>query len=206
MSFSGSVPSSPISAGQIVPVNWINAVENNFSSLNGYFFSPLFPESSGQVDTNTPGMLYAMGSGGAGTPIVEFPILQANGTATSARKYTRMTPPSYGGSLIIAGQYYMPVAGTAAFVLGVRVSAFATGGTVTAEAFATQVKGTITANTVANKWTAFSVTIPTGNVDSLVANIPVQIEFERLPTDSGDTEGGTVNFTSIGAYFNASGY
>lgn len=192
--------------GVTIPSTWGDEVNANFVALNGYFFSPLFPESSGQVDTNTAGMLYAMGSGVAGTPLVEFPILQANGTATSARKWTRTTPPSYGGSLIIAGQYYMPVAGTAAFVLGVRVSAFSTGGTVTAEAFATQVKGTITANTVANKWTAFSVTIPTGNTDSMLSNIPVQIEFERLPADAGDTEAGTVNFSSIGSYFNASGY
>jgi len=192
--------------GVTIPSTWGDEVNANFVALNGAFFVPLFPESSGQVDTNTAGMLYAMGSGVAGTPLVEFPILQANGTATSARKWTRNTPPVYGGSVVVSGQYYMPVAGSGAFVLGVRISAFSTGGTVTAESFGTQVKGTVTANTTANKWTAFSVTIPTGNVDSLLANIPFQVEIERLPTDSGDTEGGTVNLTSVGMYFNASGY
>ena len=194
------------STGIAIPSTWGDEINANFVALNNGFFVPLFPESSGQVDTNTAGMLYSMGSGVAGTPIVEFPILQANGTATSARKWTRSMPPAYGGSVVVQGQYYMPVAGSGAVVFGVRVSAFVSGGTVTAETFATQVKGTITANTVANKFTDFSVTIPTGNMDSLTAGTPVQIEFERLPTDIGDTEGGTVNITKLYLAFNLSGY
>lgn len=194
------------STGVTIPSTWGAEVNANFLALNGYFFSPLFPESSGQVDTNTAGMLYSTGTGVSGTPLVEFPILQANGTATSARKWTRTMPPAYGGSVIVAGRYYMSSAGTANFVLGVRVSAFSTNGTVTAEAFATQVKGTVTANTTANKWSAFSVTIPTGNADSVIAGDPVQFEIERLPADAGDTESGTVNITNLAVYFNASGY
>lgn len=194
------------SSGVTIPSTWGDEVNSNFVLINRYFFTPLFPESSGQVDTKTAAMLYATGTGIAGTPLVEFPVLQANGTATSARKWTRTMPPAYGGSVIVSGRYYMPVAGSANFVLGVRVSAFTTGGTVTAEAFGTQVKGTVTASTIANKWTAFSITIPTGNVDSVTAGDPVQIEFERLPTDAGDTEAGTVNIVNLAAYFNASGY
>ena len=192
--------------GQAIPSTWGDEVNANFAGLNGYFFSPLFPESSGQVDSNVAGMGYTINSGQAGTPVVEYPVLNANPTATSGRKWTRTVPPSYGGSLIISGHYEMPLAGSGAFVVGVRVSALSLAGTLSAESFATQVKGTVTAATVARKVTAFSVAVPSANADSMLAGVPVQIEFERLPTDSGDTEGGTVSFLNIGAYFNLSGY
>ena len=201
-----TVPTHDPTTGAAIPSTWGDNVNSDLTALNNYFYAPLFPESSGMVDSNTAGMGYAIQQGQAGTPIVEYPVLQANGTVTSGRKWMRKMPPAYGGSLLVSGSYEMPVAGSGAFVVGVRVSALAMGGTLSAQSFSTQVKGTVTASTVARKVTAFSVAVPTANAPSLSAGVPVQIEIERLPADSGDSEGGTVNFVDIGLYFNLSGY
>lgn len=197
-----SLPTHNPSTGAVAPATWGDAVNENFTALATSFHIPLFPRSSGMVDTNTAGMLYAFANGAAGTPLVEFPILQANGSSLSARKWIESCPPGYGGSLYVSGQYYMPVAGSGAFVVGVRISALATGGTITAEAFAAQSLGTVTANTTANKLTAFTVT--PAALDSLIGGYPVTIEFERLPANAGDTEGGTINVTKLDAYFSLS--
>jgi hypothetical protein len=189
-------------AGLTAPSSWGDDVNAAVAHLNTAFHVELFPRSSGMVDSNTAGMLYSSGSGAAGTPVVEFPILQANGSSLSARKWIASCPPGYGAALYLHGQYYMPVLGSGAFVLGVRVSAFATGGTITSEAFAAQTLGTVTANPTANVLTAFTLT--PAALDSLVAGIPLSIEFERLPANAGDTEGGTVSFTKLDAYFTLS--
>jgi hypothetical protein len=202
MAYKGTLTHTPVS-GAIAPSSWGLEVNANFSALDDYFHMPLFPDSSGQVDASLAAARYSIVSSSAGgTPNVEFPILSFNGTATSGRKWTKSTPPGYTGSLIVRGDYYMPVAGSATFVLGVRVAAFTVAGTATSKAFGAQTLGTVTADTHIGAIAAFSITI--ADADSLAAGVPVQIELERLPTNAGDTEAGTVNVTNVDAYFSLS--
>jgi hypothetical protein len=196
--------------GAAIPSSWGDAINANMVSLNDFFSMPLFPNSSGMPLTNgnTSGYAIAASSGG-GTPSVNFPVLTHDGTATAiiGREWAFKMPRNYGGSLVIAGEYYMGSANQGTAVFGVRLAAFRAAGTATTPVYSTEILGTVAVPAAANVIQAFTVTIPFAASNSLVAGDHVNLSFYRKPADTAD--GGTVgllNVTDLALYFNLAGY
>lgn len=196
--------------GAAIPSSWGDAVNANMVAINDFFSYELFPRSSGAPLTNGNTSGYAVNASSAGgTPTVNIPVLTHDGTATTiiGREWAFKMPRNYGGSLVLAGEYYMGSAQVAGAVFWARVSAMRSGGTITADSYATEIQGTVTVPATAGVLGAFTLTFPSGYTESLQAGDHVNIAFGRKPADSGD--GGTVgllNVTDLSVYWNAAGY
>lgn len=195
--------------GAPIPSSWGDAINANMVALNDFFQYPLFPLSSGMPLTNGNTSGYAVtASGGGGTPSVNIPVLTHDGTATAiiGREWAFKMPRNFGGSLIIAGEYYMGSAQSAGAVFGVRIAAFRSGGTISTKVFDTEVLGTVTVPAAANVVQAFTIAIATADTDSLAPGDHVNLAFYRKPADAGDSGTvGLLNLLDLAAYYNLTG-
>lgn len=178
---------------------------NNMIHLNTSFYVNLFPATSGEAPlSGLTGAAFSLSqSSDASTIKPQFPILSFDAGTDEGRMWSGRMARGYGGTLTVAGAFYMTSATSGNVVLAAQIAAIGDADTsVTGKAFATVNTATVAVPASAGTEKTFSITMT--NADSIVAGDRFALVFYRDADNGSDTATGDMNLTLLDLFFTLS--
>lgn len=202
MSF--NIPSHDPESGAIAPSSWGDELNANFTALNTAFHVRLFPHGSGDAPLSgiAAAALSVVQSSDSGTYKPQWPILSFDAAQDEGRLWTIQVPRLLGGTLQLAGKYYMGSSTSGAVILAAQVAALSDGDTsAPAKAFDVVNFVSSTVPTTAGTVKAFSIALT--DRDSVVSADWLSILFYRDGdgTNGTDDATGDLNLLTLDLYY-----